>query len=327
MADLKTLYLGLKLKNPLVAASCSLTGKLETLRELEAAGVGAVVLKSLFEEQMDAETREIGQYAGPEWHAEAYDYVRNMGMELGPSAYLKLLEEAKKTLSIPVIASLNCVSEQWWSDYAKKLENHGADALELNLSYLPSNPKASGLEVEAAYLRVVEKMTRLVKIPVAVKVGPYFSNLASFAQALHAHGAQALVLFNRFYQLDIDLDTMAFKAGNRLSDVAEASLPLRWIALLSRAVDCDLVAATGVQDAQGLIKMLLAGAQVVQVASAFYKQGTGYAAQMVDGLTRWMDQKGFATLDDFRGRLSRGQGGNPELLDRLQYIKALVGIE
>ena len=185
----------------------------------------------------------------------------------------------------------------------------------------------SGQEVEAVYLRIVEKMTRLVKIPVAVKVGPYFSNLAALAQGLHRQGAQALVLFNRFYQVDIDIDKMAMTAGNRLSDAAEASLPLRWIALLAEAVDCDLVAATGVHDAQGLIKMLLAGAQVVQVASAFYKHGTGYAAQIVDGLARWMDQKGFATLEDFRGRLSRGQGDNPELLERLQYIKALVGIE
>jgi len=327
MADLRTGYMGLELKNPLVAASCSLTGKLQSIQELVEAGVGAVVLKSLFEEQMDAETRELEQFTGAEWHAEAYDYVRNMGMELGPNQYLKLLEEAKKKISVPVIASLNCVSKAWWPEYAKKLENHGADALELNISYLTLDALKAGQDIERVYSQVVEALTQVVNIPVAVKIGPHFTNLAGFARDLQRAGAHALVLFNRYYQIDFDIDALKVKAGNRLSDAAELSLPLRWVALLSENAGCQLSSTTGVHTAEGLIKMLLAGAQTVQVSSAFYKKGTAYASELITGLETWMDAKGFAVVEDFRGKLSRSQSEKPEMLERLQYIKALVGIE
>jgi dihydroorotate dehydrogenase (fumarate) len=250
-----------------------------------------------------------------------------MGMELGPNQYLKLLESAKNKVNVPVIASLNCVSEQWWSEYAKKLENHGADAIELNISYLPINPQMAGKEVEQLYTQVVKKIVSLVSIPVAVKVGPYFSNLAALAKGLHRAGAKALVLFNRFYQVDFDIDKMTVKPGKRFSDPAEISLPLRWISLLSDEDGIQLASTTGVHDADGLIKMLLAGAQVVEVSSAFYQKGTAYAGELVQGLNTWMDHKGFASIDAFRGKLSRSQQENPEMLERLQYIKALVGIE
>lgn len=327
MADLRTTFMGLQLKNPLVAASCSLTGKLETIQALADHGVGAVVLKSLFEEQMDAETRALEHFTGSEWHTEAHDYVQNMGMELGPNQYLQLLETAKQKVSVPVIASLNCVSERWWPEYAKKLEKHGADALELNISHMTLNPAKTSKEVEQVYHHVVEKLSAQVNIPFAVKIGPKFTNLAGFARDLHRHGAQALVLFNRYVQVDIDIDRIEFKAGSRFSSPAELGVPLRWVALLAENVECELASTTGVHDAAGLIKMLLAGAQVVQVSSAFYNHGASYAATLIKGLEAWMESKGFASIDAFRGQLSRAQGSDTEMLDRLQYIKALVGIE
>jgi dihydroorotate dehydrogenase (fumarate) len=327
MSSLKTTYMGLELRNPLLVASCSLSKSVDGIRKMEDAGAGGVILKSLFEEQIDKETRDIEQYIDHTWHTEAMDYVRNMGMELGPGDYLRLLESAKKSVSIPVIASLNCVSPRWWSEYARKLQNAGADALELNIAYMPSSPGRTSDQVEQLYCQIIEYVKSEIDLPVAVKIGPYFTALSSFAEALVNRGADALVLFNRFYQVDIDVDKMALVPGYRFSAPEEITIPLRWLALLSTTVECHLSATTGVHDSAAVIKMILAGATTVQVCSTLYQKGMDQIGILLKGLESWMAKHNFGSPDDFRGRLGREQAEHPELWDRLQYIKALVGIE
>ena len=327
MSSVSTTYLGIKLRNPLVVASSSLSGNIEKLRKVEDSGAGAVVLKSLFEEQIDIETKQVEQYIDHTWHTEAYDYVRNMGMQLGPEEYLRLLEQASESLSIPVFASLNCVSEQWWLEYASKLESAGAVALELNISYFPLGLNVTSEQVENRYCSIVRSVTEQLDIPVSVKIGPNFTALSSLAQRLCEQGAAGLVLFNRFYQIDIDIEKLKIATGSVYSSSSEISRPLRWIAVLSNMIDCDLGASTGVHDSAGMIKLLLAGADIVEVCSVLYEKGLGYMGEMLAGLEEWMKEHDFESLDSFKGLLSRDQGETPELLERLQYIKALTGIE
>jgi dihydroorotate dehydrogenase (fumarate) len=327
MANIKTTYLGLKLENPLLVASCSLSKSVDKIKKIADAGAGGVIVKSLFEEQMDSETREIEEYITPSWHTEAYDYVRNMGMQLGPTGYVDLIEKAKSAVTIPIIASLNCISPKWWSEYAKKLENAGADALELNIAYLPVDVKRPAQEVESLYYTIVEKVIATAGIPLAVKIGPYFSSMASFAKGLTERGVGALVMFNRFYQTDIDVEAMKLTPGYRFSTPDEVTLPLRWIALLAEEIECEFSATTGVHSGFDIVKYLLAGAQTVQACSVLYQKGLDQIRPMLETLSAWMDRKGFTRIEDFRGKLSRSQGEKPELWERLQYIQALVGIE
>ncbi|MBN2415216.1 dihydroorotate dehydrogenase-like protein [bacterium] len=325
--QVSTEYLGLTLRNPLIAASCSLSKDLDGIKKLADSGVGAIVLKSLFEEQMDMETRDIEQYIGPAWHTEARDYVRNMGMQLGPRQYVDLVKKAKSAVSIPVIASLNCISENWWYEYAHKLEVAGADALELNIGFLPGSPGQSGREVEETYFRIVENVKATCAIPFAVKLGFHFSALPWFAWQLADKGAGALVLFNRFYQADIDIDAMKLRAGNRLSGPEESHLPLRWISLLYGKIGAGLSASTGAHSAAEVIKLLLAGACTVQLCSTLYKNSLTRVQEIIDGLQAWMSEHSFSSISDFRGLLSHEKMDDPGLWERLQYIKALVGIE
>lgn len=325
--DIKTTYMGLKLKNPIIVASCGLSKSVDSIRKLVDAGAGCIVLKSLFEEQVVAETREIEKYVGPSWHTEALDYIRNYGIQLGPREYLNLIEDAKKVVSIPLIASLNCISSNWWIEYAKKLENSGADGLELNIAFVTNNPKRDSKEVESLYYDIVERIKQQVTIPIAIKLGPYFSSLAHFTQGLVQRGVQGLVLFNRFYQVDFDIDKMELVPGSRYSSPDEISLPIRWIALLSAIMECDFSASTGIHDGAGVIKLLLAGAKTVQVCSTLYQNGLERIGQILEDLQAWMKKQNFESLDSFRGKLSRLESDQPERFDRLQYIKAIVGIE
>jgi len=327
MPNLATTYMGLTLRNPIVVASCSLVNNSEGVRRCAEAGAGAVVLKSLFEEQMKAETVEMEQNIWLPGHPEAFEYVSKMGMAVGPREYLQLIKEAKKTVSIPIIASLNCISPKWWADYAKQIEAAGADALELNISVMPSDPSRTSAEVEQTYFRILEEVKARVDIPIAVKLGSHFSSLAKVAQELCRRGVSALVLFNRFYQLDIDIEKLELIPGYRLSSPHEMSLPLRWIALLAGQVDCDLVASTGVHDGAGAIKQLLAGATAVQLCSTLYLNGVKHIGHILEEIETWMRKHDFDSIDQIRGRLSQMQSDNPELYERLQYIKALVGIE
>jgi len=326
MADLSTEYMGLKLNNPIVVASCSLTSTSEGVRRCAAAGAGAVVLKSLFEEQIRIEAGDLEQYLWLSGHPEALDYIRNMGMELGPREYLILIKAAKSVVSVPVIASLNCVSPEWWSDYAVQIAASGADALELNISAMPSNPDRSDEEITEVYFRILAEVKKCVEIPIAVKIGPYFTSMARMADELSESGAAALVLFNRFYQFDIDIEKLELAPGYRFSSSEEMNLSLRWIALLAGRVNCDLAASTGIHDGASVIKQLLAGASVAQICSTLYLNKLDQIGCILEYIECWMEKHGFDSIDQIRGKLSQMQSEHPESYERLQYIKSLVGI-
>lgn len=327
MVDLSTRYMGLVLRNPLIVASSSLANTSEGVSRCADAGAGAIVLKSLFEEQIQAETEDLEEYSWILGHPEAFEYVREIGMSLGPREYLKLVEETKNAVSIPVIASLNCISPKWWVSYAKQIALAGADALELNISVMPSDPNRTSKEVEGLYFKIFEGIRTQIEIPIAVKIGPYFTSMARIADEFGRRGAAALVLFNRFYQLDIDIEKLELMPGPRFSSPQEMNLSLRWIALLAGRISCDLAASTGVHDGAGVIKHLLAGASAVQICSTLYIKGLKQIDRMLKEIEVWMGKHGFENIDQIRGKLSQMQSARPELYERLQYIKALVGIE
>ena len=327
MPDLSSIYMGLKLKNPIIVASCSLVKSVDNVRKCEEQNAGAVVLKSLFEEQINVEAKRTFDHSDAAWHPESYDYIRNNQMEFSESQYLEFVKNSKRAVSIPIIASVNCSSAKGWIEYAKKLEDAGADALELNIAVMANDSKITGNEIEKHYLEIVDRVKELISIPLAIKIGPYFSSPARMAMDLSWHGASALVLFNRFYQFDIDTEKLAVTAGNRFSATAETCLTLRWIALLAGRIKCSLAASTGVHTGQELIKHLLAGADAVQVCSTLYLNGLGQINVMLKELSDWMEDHDFDSIDIFHGMLSQRKSETPESYERLQYIKALVGIE
>jgi len=328
MADLKTRYLGLDLDSPLVVGSSGLTKTLTGIQRCADAGAGAVVVKSLFEEQIRMEYEETTAAMEAYAHPEAMGYLQaDTAMEYGPRVYLELLEAAASKVSIPVIASVNCTSPEGWTGFARKIEAAGAKALELNVFVLGTDPSKTSDDIEWVYLDAVRKVRAEVTIPVAVKLVPYLTNISRMATKVEEAGADGLVLFNRFFHPDVDLDALEVTGGLSLSGPEEHLLPLRWLALLYGRVGCDLSASTGVHDAAGAAKVLLAGATTVQVTSALYRHGVDHLRTIREGLESWMGQKGFATVDAFRGRLSRFHTEKPELYERAQYIKAFVDAE
>jgi dihydroorotate dehydrogenase (fumarate) len=314
MADLRTRYLGMELRSPLVASSSPLTGSLDGLRRLEVAGAGAVVLPSLFEEELAAEPSPGGDGPGA---AEA-------GYGAGPAAYLALVAEAKAALEIPVVASLNGVSRGGWASYASRLEEAGADALELNIYYVSSRPGLSGSDVEWHYLDVVRGVRRATRLPLAVKLSPYFSSLSNMAGQLVEAGANGLVLFNRFYQPDLDIEAMEVQPALELSSSVELRLPLRWIAILHRRHRISLAASTGVHTATDVLKVLLAGADVAMMTSALLRNGPDYLRPLEVQVRDWMDRHGYETVEQLRGRLSQRSVPNPAAFERANYIKTLA---
>lgn len=346
MVDLTTLYMGLELKNPLIVSSCGLTKTVQGVKKAAEAGAGAIVLKSLFEEQIAAEVTELTGYAVDSGHTEAFEYLQGYGQALGPREYLELVSDAKRAVEVPIIASVNCVSDRRWGEYARQLAAAGADGLEINVGFLPNRASLTGTEVDERYEHILEAVREQVDLPIALKVGPYISSFAHLAARLgndhvlrtgnrapveelpaQHRRADALVLFNRFYRFDIDVDKLQLTGGNPYSSPAELHLPLRWIAYLAGRVDCDLAATTGVHDGYDLVKQLLAGATAVQVCSTLYRNGIGQIGLILNQLEEWMQARGYSRLDDFRGRLSQSRSQHPEDFERLQYIKALVGIE
>lgn len=323
MSNLSVQYLGLQLRNPLIVSSSSLTNSVEKVQQCAAAGAGAVVLKSLFEEEIEA---EIHATAGdsPE-HAEALDYFRGMQTAAGLTRYTTLIRDAKAAVDIPVIASINAVGRDWWVEHVVQLERAGADALELNISLMPYDYRQNDDKVMDFYIGTVQAVRKVVKLPIAVKIGPQFSSLPALVDKLHWAGAKAVVLFNRFYQLDIDIQSMALKSGSPFSTPADLSLPLRWITLLSGRYEVELAASSGVHSAEDAVKVLLAGAQAVQVCSTLYKNGMAHIGTMSNGMASWMHAHQFDSIEDFRGRLSQKRSDRPETFERLQYIRALVG--
>ncbi len=327
MVDLSTQYLGMTLKNPVIAGSSGLTSSVKNVVDFEGNGAGAVVLKSIFEEEIAYEYEDILNGASQEGvNLDQFDYYdfHIKGEKL--DKYTTLIEECKKSVSIPVIASVNCVYSHEWTSFAKQLQTAGADALELNMFFLPTEFDRTSEEKENAYFQIIEKIQKEVSIPIALKISYYFSNLGPMIQKLSETGIAGLVLFNRFYSPDIDIDKMEVVASNVFSTPAELPISLRWIAIMAERVSCDLAASTGVHDGKALIKQILAGANAVQVASTLYKNGKGQITAMLKTLEEWMVEKGYGSLADFRGKMSQAKSSNPAAYERVQFLKYFGGI-
>lgn len=325
MNELYTKYMGLDLRSPLIAGSCNLTDNVDNLKEIEKAGAGAVVLKSVFEEEIYLEYASEFSKLGPmEDNLEFLDYYDVEIRQENLKRYLDLIIAAKATLQIPVIASINCVTSQEWSFFARKIEAAGADALELNLFILPSNLRQSCNDNENTYFEIIQRVTSQVTIPVAVKISPYFSNLGRMIAEFSASGIKGLVLFNRFYSPDIDIDKEVVKSAPKLSSPGDYRLPLRWIGMMAQRVECDLSASTGVHDWETAVRLLLAGAQTVQLASLLYKEGFQSIAHLNNGIVNWMESKNYNSLADFRGKLALGTDVNPAEYERVQFMKTFA---
>ena len=326
MADLSTTYMGLEMRNPIVVASSDLTLTVDGVQKCEDAGAGAVILKSLFEEQIEDEIRKARvQTLSPDDHTEADDYIRNTALHLSEDRYLRLIKDAKRSVSIPVIASLNCIRPDWWTSYAARMEDAGADAIELNIAIMPTYLMQTAREIEDIYVRIVKSVREKVDLPIAAKIGPYFSSLPHTARSLGNTGADALVLFNRFTHFDIDIENIELTQRYNYSSPDQIHLPLRWIAVLADQSGCELASASGIHDGAGVIKQLLAGAQAVQVCSVLLQKGLGIIGEMLADLESWMDRHSFDTVEDFRGRMSMELGGKPDFYHRQQYIRVLAG--
>jgi len=322
MADLTTNYLGLQLKSPVIIGSSGLTDKPDKIAALEKYGAGAVVLKSIFEEEITMEYEQmLSEEASSRYKDDYLDYFDYRIKEVNVDNYLNMIINSKKQTSIPVIASINCSTSHEWTYFAKKIQEAGADALELNIFLLPSALNRSALEIEKQHLEIIQNVRNQIKIPLAVKMSYYFSNLASFIQELSHTNIAGLVLFNRTYSPDIDLDKMEVTGTNVLSTPNELPTSLRWIAIMANRVKCDLAASTGIHDDKAVIKQLLAGANAVQIVSALYEKGPEYLKNILEGVNSWMDQNGYSNLDDFRGKLSQEKATDPSLYERVQFMK------
>jgi dihydroorotate dehydrogenase (fumarate) len=323
MFDLTTTYLGLELPTPLIAASSGLTGNLKQIIELEAAGAGAVVLKSLFEEEIVVELdRRINKM-----HSENYLYPETMefyekdDVEDTLTAYLKLIYDSKQKVQIPIIASVNCVSPHNWPYFTKYLQEAGADAIELNIFQLPADNSATGDKYEKNVIDICNAVMKEATIPVSVKISPFFSGLSNMISQISNTGVKGIALFNRFYSPDIDLDSLEIIPAPIYSNPDEYTNTLRWIAIASDKVKCDMTATTGIHNATSVAKMILAGAKAVQIASVLYKNGIPYLSNIKNELGQWMESKGFETPEQFRGKLSYGNTENPAGLLRVQFMK------
>jgi dihydroorotate dehydrogenase (fumarate) len=326
--DLSTTYLGLTLNHPIMAAASPLTGNVESLLALQEAGAAAVVLPSLFEEQVEHEAMAYGTLleSGAAFNPEAYDgYFPDLDdYNTGVEEYLDLLTAAKQELSIPVIASLNGTSEGGWTYYALELENEGADALELNIYYVAADPDASSADVEDRYLRLVEEVRGEISIPLSVKIGPFFSSPANMARRLASAGADGLVLFNRFYQPDINLETLDVAPDLDLSTPAEMRLVLRWIAIMYGRVEADIAATTGVHDGLGAVKLMLAGANVAMMASALLQHGPGHINTVLADMRDWFTEREYPSLARARGSVSQASVPDPSTFERANYMRTLT---
>ncbi len=326
MSDLSTSYLGLSLKNPLVVSPSPLCEDLGAIRKMEDAGASAVVLHSLFEEQLTLHSQDLDRFltSGTESFAEALSYFPDMGQfKLGPEAYLEHIQKAKKAVKIPIIGSLNGVSTGGWVSYAKKIEQAGADALELNVYYIATDPDMSGAQVEQMYADLVRDVRGSLKIPIAVKLGPYFSSVASVARRLDQAGANGLVLFNRFYQPDFDLEKLEVTPNLNLSRSEELRLRLCWVAILSGRIKADMAITGGVHTAEDVIKSMMAGAKVAMMTSALLKNGVEYLKTVREGIAAWMEKHEYASIRQMQGSMSQKSVAEPAAFVRANYMKVL----
>jgi dihydroorotate dehydrogenase (fumarate) len=324
--DLSTTYMGMKLKNPIVHSASPLTEDVDNIRRLEDAGTSAIVMHSIFEEQITMEGRQLDHYLeyGTESFGEALSYFPVLeSYKNGPEEYLEMVAAAKKAVGVPIIGSLNGVSTGGWIDYARKIEEAGADALELNVYYIPTEPKLTGAEVEQMYIEVVSDVKKSVSIPVSVKIGPFFSALANVAQRLADAGADALVLFNRFYQPDIDLENLQVTPHLVLSNSNELRLPLRWVAILYGRIPVDFGITTGIHTHEDVLKGLMAGANVTMITSEILKKGTGRISDLLRDLISWMDEHEYESIKQLLGSMSQKNCAEPAAFERANYMKVL----
>ena len=343
MANLQTTYMGLKLQNPLIAGSSGLTNSIKNIKELADKGIGAIVLKSVFEEQIHHETENniakeeggIKNYTqAPETifkkrihDDEAYSYIYEYAKTHTLNKYIDFIKEVKNEVKVPIIASINCVSNYDWHNFAKQIQEAGADAIELNIYILPSDFRHNADDNEKLYYEIHNEVKRYVTIPIAIKLGYYFSALAQSVEKLSKCGVNALVLFNRPYNPDIDINTMKFTTSNIYSSETEYSRTLRWMSILSGHVQCDMAAATGIHNHESVIKQLLAGATAVQLVSTLYKNKIDVIPEILTNMTAWMEKHNFNSIDDFRGKLSSKNLENPAAIERVQFMKLYAGIE
>jgi dihydroorotate dehydrogenase (fumarate) len=319
MENLKTKYLGLSLASPLIISSSRLTSSISSLKEAEKNGAGAVVLKSLFEEQIMHYINNVTTSSG---FPEADDYISYYSKSHSVDEYLDLIKSAKKTLKIPVIASINCFTSKGWIDFAANIAEAGADALEINVFFLPLDRKKSAVDCEKIYLELIEKLKEKVKIPIAIKIGSRFSNILYMIDQFYMRGVEGVVLFNRFFEPDIDINKLEIIPASIFSNESERRNVLRWIAMTSaQNIDIDISASTGVHSGDDAIRYILAGADTVQVCSVLYEKGISYLSTMNQRLSDWMAEKSYKSIDEFRGKLNLHNYEKPVVFERTQFMK------
>lgn len=330
MVDLTTYYMGMKLRTPLVVSASPLSQEIGSIRRLEEAGASAVVLYSLFEEQLRQESLELDYHlnAGTESFAESLSFFPQASeYRLGPEGYLEHIRKARQAVGIPIIASLNGATAGGWAEYAKEIEEAGADALECNIYSIPTDPDVTSAEIEQPYIDIVKSVKKAVSIPVAVKISPYFSNLANMAKRLDHAGANGLVLFNRFYQPDIDLEELEIRPNVLLSTPQALRLPLTWIGILYGRVQASLAGTSGVHDAPDVIKLLMAGANVTMMCSALLRNGINHLQRVENGVIDWMQEHEYESVQQMQGSMSQLRCPDPGAFERAQYMRAVKSLQ
>lgn len=326
MPDLSTTYMGLSLNNPVVVASSGITKSVDKIVDCENAGAGAVVIKSVFEEVLAQQDYGISDSAS--YHTEAIDYLRSeLELQYGPQEYCDIIADAKAKVDIPVIASINCISSKWWPSYAQQFEQAGADALELNVFKTATGLNEDSQSIEQLYFDILTSVKEHVNIPVSLKIGFYFSALPHFVSQLARHGANGVVLFNRFTEPDIDIDKLSLRTTFSFSTSYDLYKPLRWTAIMAGQVGCDIAATTGVKSAKDAIKLLLAGANCVQLASLLYQKGIDSLTDVVNEIDAWMNAHDFASVAEFKGKLSFKNTTTPDEYLRAQFLEKIRGVE
>jgi dihydroorotate dehydrogenase (fumarate) len=318
MINLHTKYMGLSLKSPIIISSSGLTSSLDRIRRFEELGAGAIVLKSLFEEQINYEA---GVNVVNGSYPEAHDYITGYAKSNSVEEYLRLIESAKQAVTMPVFASINCMSANEWVTFAREIEKAGADGIELNVFFVASDKEKSSEKLESLYNEVLIKVKEVTRLPLAVKIGYHFTNLSAMVNNLYVRGAKAAVLFNRFYEPDIDVENMRFTTSGVFSSPADIRQSLRWVGIISDKVKIDIAASTGVHDGKAVIKQLLAGATAVQLCSVLYKKGEDHLRVIHDEMAAWMNKKGYNSPDEFRGLLNYSNIPDPSVYERSQFMK------
>ncbi|MEE1143509.1 MAG: dihydroorotate dehydrogenase-like protein [Bacteroidales bacterium] len=326
--NIETKFMGLNIKSPIVVGSCGLTSNIDTLKKIEQAGAGAVILKSVFEEQILQEMSNNASMSHTfEYADETYDYIVAHTEKQSLAKYISLIKSVKEAVSIPIIASVNCVSPSQWINLTSRIEQAGADGIELNILLLPSDVNMTTEKIEKFYETIIKDVKKTVKIPVSVKICSYFSSLARFAQKLSWMGIENLNIFNQFFKQDINIDTMTIEPANVFSSPGNLHRTIRWTAILANVVNCPITSGGGVHKPQDVIKLLLAGANTVQTVSAIYEQGTEFIEESIAFLKQWMQKNNFESLDDFRGKLAVAKNNESSAFLRVQFMKYFAGIK